>query len=141
MNATLSLDKTIAPATGTVSVRRWIAVLGAMLGAFMAVLDIQITNASLPDILGSLGATLDEGSWISTSYLVAEIIVIPLTAWLATVFSPRRKNSNSSTARLPRKSNSPAWVFPRPIRSSPATSPSPCCPSHRTHPQQSAVLP
>jgi DHA2 family multidrug resistance protein len=65
-------------------------VIGAMLGSFMAVLDIQITNASLPDILGSLGATLDEGSWISTSYLVAEIIVIPLTAWLATVFSPRR---------------------------------------------------
>jgi DHA2 family multidrug resistance protein len=76
--------------TKPVSVRRWIAVLGAMLGAFMAVLDIQITNASLPDILGSLGATLDEGSWISTSYLVAEIIVIPLTAWLALVFSSRR---------------------------------------------------
>lgn len=64
--------------------------MGAMLGAFMAVLDIQITNASLNDILGSLGATLDEGSWISTSYLVAEIIVIPLTGWLSDVFSPRR---------------------------------------------------
>jgi MFS transporter, DHA2 family, multidrug resistance protein len=61
-----------------------------MLGAFMAVLDIQITNASLNDILGSLGATLDEGSWVSTSYLVAEIIVIPLTGWLAEVFSVRR---------------------------------------------------
>lgn len=61
-----------------------------MLGAFMAVLDIQITNSSLPDILGSPGATLDEGSWISTSYLVAEIIVIPLTAWLAEVFGTRR---------------------------------------------------
>ena len=75
---------------GTVSGRHWIAVIGAMLGAFMAVLDIQITNASLPDILGSLGATLEEGSWISTSYLVTEIVVIPLTAWLALVFSPRR---------------------------------------------------
>jgi len=64
--------------------------MGAMLGAFMAVLDIQITNASLNQILGSLGATLDEGSWISTSYLVAEIIVIPLTGWLSDVFSPRR---------------------------------------------------
>jgi MFS transporter, DHA2 family, multidrug resistance protein len=61
-----------------------------MLGAFMAVLDIQITNASLNDILGSLGATLDEGSWISTSYLVAEIVVIPLTGWLSDVFSARR---------------------------------------------------
>lgn len=73
-----------------VSARQWVALLGAMLGAFMAVLDIQITNASLKDILGSLGATLDEGSWVSTSYLVAEIIVIPLTAWLSDVFSTRR---------------------------------------------------
>ncbi|MCO2092327.1 multidrug efflux MFS transporter, partial [Pseudomonas aeruginosa] len=55
--------------------------LSAMLGAFMAVLDIQITNSSLKDIQGALAATLEEGSWISTSYLVAEIIMIPMTAW------------------------------------------------------------
>jgi DHA2 family multidrug resistance protein len=73
-----------------VSARQWIALVGAMLGAFMAVLDIQITNASLNDILGSLGSTLDEGSWVSTSYLVAEIVVIPLTGWLSEVFSTRR---------------------------------------------------
>src|SRR5579863_6432796 len=75
---------------GTVSARQWVALVGAMLGAFMAVLDIQITNASLNDILGSLGSTLEEGSWVSTSYLVAEIVVIPLTGWLAEVFSTRR---------------------------------------------------
>ena len=68
----------------------WVAVFGSMLGAFMAVLDIQITNASLNDILGSLGATLDEGGWVATSYLVAEIIVIPLSGWLAGVFSMKR---------------------------------------------------
>lgn len=73
-----------------VSFRTWIAIFGAMLGAFMAVLDIQITNASLNDILGNLGATLDEGGWISTSYLVAEIVVIPLSGWLATIFGTRR---------------------------------------------------
>ncbi len=56
----------------------------------MAILDIQITNASLNEIAGSLSATLDEASWISTSYLVAEIIVIPLTGWLSQVFSIRR---------------------------------------------------
>jgi DHA2 family multidrug resistance protein len=61
-----------------------------MLGAFMAVLDIQITNASLQDIQAALGATLEEGSWISTAYLVAEIVVIPLTGWLSQVFSIRR---------------------------------------------------
>lgn len=72
-----------------VPLRHWVAVLGSMLGAFMAVLDIQITNASLKDILGTLGATMEEGSWVTTSYLVAEIVVIPLTGWLAAVFSPR----------------------------------------------------
>ncbi|KAB8333494.1 DHA2 family efflux MFS transporter permease subunit [Scytonema tolypothrichoides VB-61278] len=61
-----------------------------MLGAFMAVLDIQITNSSLQDIQASLAATLEEGSWISTAYLVAEIVVIPLTGWLSRVFSLKR---------------------------------------------------
>ena len=77
-------------ATGEPSRRDWIAVFSAMLGAFMAVLDIQITNSSLKDIQGALSATLEEGSWISTSYLVAEIIMIPLTAWLVQVLSARR---------------------------------------------------
>src|SRR5450830_192891 len=75
--------------TGAVSSRTWLAVAAGMLGAFMAVLDIQITNSSLKDILGSLSATQEEGSWISTAYLVAEIIVIPLTALLTRVFSLR----------------------------------------------------
>lgn len=81
--------KASAASEQTVSVKQWIAVLAAALGAFMAVLDIQITNSSLPDIQGALGASLDEGTWISTSYLVAEIITIPLTAWLSRVFSVR----------------------------------------------------
>ena len=70
--------------------RDWIAILSAILGAFMAILDIQIINSSLKDIQGALSATIEEGSWISTSYLVAEIIIIPLAAWLAMVMSPRR---------------------------------------------------
>lgn len=70
--------------------KTWVGVMGTILGAFMAVLDIQITNASLKEIQAALGATLEEGSWISTAYLVAEIVVIPLTGWLATVFSIRR---------------------------------------------------
>lgn len=63
----------------------WIGVWGTMLGAFMAVLDIQITNASLREITGGIAATQDEGSWISTSYLISEIVTIPLTAWLSRV--------------------------------------------------------
>jgi DHA2 family multidrug resistance protein len=74
---------------GRVSGRTWIAVAAGMLGAFMAVLDIQITNSSLRDILGALNATQEEGSWISTAYLVAEIIAIPLTALLTRTFGMR----------------------------------------------------
>src|SRR5205085_10333659 len=69
--------------------RKLVAVFGTMLGAFMAVLDIQITNSSLRDISGGIAATPDEGSWISTAYLVGEIVTIALTAWLAQVFTVR----------------------------------------------------
>src|ERR1700757_4169677 len=72
------------------STRDWLAVLGAILGAFTAILDIQITNSSLSDIQGALGASPEEGSWISTAYLMAEIIVIPLTGWLGSIFGLRR---------------------------------------------------
>jgi DHA2 family multidrug resistance protein len=76
--------------TEKASRKQWIAVIGALLGAFMAILDISITNASLQDIQGGLGATLDEGAWISTAYLVAEIIVIPLTGFFSKVFSLKK---------------------------------------------------
>ena len=80
-----------------VPLKTWIGVFGTMLGAFMAILDIQITNSSLREIQAALGATLEEGSWISTAYLVAEIVVIPLTAWLAQVFSLRWYMLGNST--------------------------------------------
>src|SRR3979409_450351 len=68
----------------------WIAVLAAMIGSFMAILNIQITNASLLNIEGGIGTGVDNGSWISTSYLIGEIVVIPLTDFLSRVFSFRR---------------------------------------------------
>jgi DHA2 family multidrug resistance protein len=80
-----------APANGTkVEARTWIAVAAGLLGAFMAVLDIQITNSSLRDILGTLSATQEEGSWISTAYLCAEIVVIPMTALFVRALGQRR---------------------------------------------------
>ena len=80
---------TADPAASAVSAKTWLAVIGATLGAFMAVLNIQIVNASLADIQGGIGAGIDDGGWISTSYLIAEIVVIPLSGWLAQVFSIR----------------------------------------------------
>ena len=78
-----------AQAAPAVSAKTWLAVIAATLGAFMAVLNIQIVNASLADIQGAIGAGIDDGGWISTSYLIAEIVVIPLSGWLAQVFSVR----------------------------------------------------
>lgn len=79
------------------SVTTWIAVLAAMIGSFMAILNIQITNASLLNIEGGIGTGVDNGSWISTSYLIGEIIVIPLTDYLSRVFSFRRYMLASAT--------------------------------------------
>ncbi len=58
-------------------------------GFFIALLDIQIVSASLRDIGGGLSAGTDETAWVQTSYLIAEIIVIPLSGWLSRVMSTR----------------------------------------------------
>ncbi len=58
-------------------------------GMFIALLDIQIVSASLRDIGGGLSAGADDTAWIQTSYLIAEIVVIPLSGWLSAVFSTR----------------------------------------------------
>lgn len=88
--ATPARPLAVATDAAHVSMRTWMAVFGSTLGAFMAVLNIQIVNASLADIQGAIGAGIDDGGWISTAYLIAEIVVIPLTGWLARVFSVRR---------------------------------------------------
>ncbi|HEY1314629.1 MAG TPA: MDR family MFS transporter [Steroidobacteraceae bacterium] len=77
------------PALEEVSFKTWVAVIGSTIGAFLAILNIQVVGASLADIQGGIGAGIDDGGWITTSYLIAEIIVIPLSGWLASVFSLR----------------------------------------------------
>ena len=64
----------------------WLAVAAGTLGALMATLDISIVNSSLPTIQGEIGASGTEGTWIATSYLVSEIVIIPLAGWLERVF-------------------------------------------------------
>ena len=71
------------------SVADWVAVFGGALGALLATLDISITNAALPEIQGAIGATGTEGTWISTGYLLTEIVMIPLAAWLTRVMGLR----------------------------------------------------
>ncbi len=63
--------------------------LSMVLGLFMAILDIQIVASSLREIQAGLSASLDEISWVQTSYLIAEVIMIPLSGWLARLLSMR----------------------------------------------------
>src|SRR5689334_24577736 len=96
----LGSSPSAAPAgssTERASTTAWIAVLASMIGAFMAILNIQITNASLLDIEGGIGTGVDNGAWISTSYLIGEIVVIPLTDYMSRVFSFRRYMLSNAT--------------------------------------------
>ncbi|MBW4794389.1 DHA2 family efflux MFS transporter permease subunit [Pseudomonas tolaasii] len=72
------------------SLTDWIAVAAGALGALLATLDVSITNSALPQIQGQIGATGTEGTWIATGYLMSEIVMIPLAAWLTRVFGLRR---------------------------------------------------
>ncbi len=71
------------------SLQDWTAVVAGSLGALIASLDISITNSALPQIQGEIGASGTEGTWIGTGYLVSEVVMIPLTAWLTRLLGLR----------------------------------------------------
>jgi DHA2 family multidrug resistance protein len=68
----------------------WVIALTVTLATFMELLDTSIANVSLPYIAGGLGRSYDEVTWILTTYLVANAVVLPMSAWLSRVFG--RKN-------------------------------------------------
>jgi len=70
-------------------VNPWLIAMTVALAAFMEVLDTSIANVALPHIAGSLGASTDEGTWVLTSYLVANAIVLPLGGWASSVMGRR----------------------------------------------------
>ena len=72
------------------SVNPWIIAATVMLATFMEVLDTSIANVALPHIAGSLSASVDESTWVLTSYLVSNAIILPLTGWLSTLFGRKR---------------------------------------------------
>jgi len=83
----------MVPATATTQaappIAAWIGFIAMCIGMFMAILDIQIVATSLPSIQEALAIRPDQMSWIQTSYLIAEVIAIPLTGWLTRVLSLR----------------------------------------------------
>jgi DHA2 family multidrug resistance protein len=68
----------------------WLIALPVMLATFMVILDTSIVVVALPYIAGNLGATQDESTWVLTSYLVANAVVLPASAWFASFFGRRR---------------------------------------------------
>src|SRR6202030_3305476 len=67
----------------------WLIAATVALAAFMEVLDTSIANVALPHIAGSLGASADQSTWVLTSYLVANAIVLPMGAWAASLMGRR----------------------------------------------------
>jgi MFS transporter, DHA2 family, multidrug resistance protein len=80
----------MTPAAEHKHVNPWIVAIAVMFATFMEVLDTTVVNVSLPHIAGNLSATIDESTWVLTSYLVANAIVLPLTGWLASHFGRKR---------------------------------------------------
>ena len=89
--ATASFGVTSAPAelSDRIAPRRLIAFLIMVCGMFMSILDIQVVSASLSDIQAGLSASSTEVSWVQTSYLIAEVIAIPLSGFLSRAFGTR----------------------------------------------------
>jgi DHA2 family multidrug resistance protein len=69
--------------------RDWVGFMAMVFGMFMAILDIQIVSASISEIQAGLSASPDEAAWVQTSYLIAEIVMIPLSGWLSRLLSTR----------------------------------------------------
>jgi DHA2 family multidrug resistance protein len=69
---------------------KYIIAFAVVLAALMQVIDSSIVNVALPDMMGNLGAGLDEIAWVSTGYILASVIIIPLTGWLGSLLGRKR---------------------------------------------------
>ena len=74
----------------TSEVSPWLVAVSVMLATFMEVLDTAIASVALPYIAGSLSATTDEATWVLTSYLVANAVILPASNWFALRFGRKR---------------------------------------------------
>ena len=72
------------------AVNPWIIAVAVTLATFMEVLDTSIANVALPHIAGGLSAGQDESTWVLTSYLVSNAIVLPLSGWLSSIVGRKR---------------------------------------------------
>lgn len=69
---------------------RWLATLAISAGVMLEVVDTTVVNVALPQIIGSLGATLSDASWVVSGYILANVIVLPISGWLGDRFGRKR---------------------------------------------------
>jgi len=80
----------ISDVSAEVFARRWWILIGLIMASALEILDTTVVNVALPQMQGNLGATTDEIAWVSTGYILANVIVLPMTAWLSGRFGRKR---------------------------------------------------
>src|SRR5208283_3482037 len=88
--ATIVMKDLFARARQNGETHPWLIAFTVMLAVFMEVLDTSVANVALPHISGNLSAGVDESTWVLTSYLVSNAIVLPLTGWFSSLFGRKR---------------------------------------------------
>ncbi len=96
--------------------RKWIITITVIVASLLELIDTTIVNVALPNIMGNLGATLDDADWIVTGYAVANVIILPMSGWLGDRFG--RKNYFITSIMILRSSRSfagmpYAWITDR----------------------------
>src|SRR6266481_3414914 len=88
--ATAVLPAGALPGVGDRYKYRYLIAITVSLASVLELLDTSIVNVAIPHMMGNLGATLDQIAWVSTGYIVANVIVLPITGWLSAYFGRRR---------------------------------------------------
>jgi MFS transporter, DHA2 family, multidrug resistance protein len=89
-SAALNFRRVAIPSAADVYANRYIIAITVTLASVMELIDTSIVNVAIPHMMGNLGATLDQIAWVSTGYIVANVIVLPITGWLSSYFGRRR---------------------------------------------------
>src|ERR1700756_1063706 len=76
--------------TGGMSTRNRLLILTAVMASLLEIIDTSIVNVAIPTMMGNLGATLDEISWVITGYIIANAIVLPIAGWMSEQFGRKR---------------------------------------------------
>src|SRR4051812_45416462 len=91
MSAATSIDVAATPsARRPVAVNKWAVAVAVAMGALLEIIDTSIVNVALTEMQASLGATLTQMSWVVSSYAIANVIILPLSAWLGHRFGKKR---------------------------------------------------